>query len=120
MEPIFGPGRTPVVPSPTGEPLRDLDLLFQGEETQTGRIMLGVGVNSDAGLVGNIVLDEQNFDWSRWPTSWEDIRNGTAWRGAGEHFRIECRPRHGTAKLHASASWSPIGTIWRAGRSASP
>ena len=80
------------MPSPTGEPLHDLDLRFNGGETQTGRIMLGVGVNSDAGLVGNIVLDEQNFDWSRWPTSWEDIRNGEALRGAGEHFRIECVP----------------------------
>ena len=54
--------------------------------------MFGVGVNSDAGLVGSIVLDEQNFDWTRCPTSWEDIRNGTAWRGAGERFRIEAVP----------------------------
>ena len=33
----------------------------------TGRLMLGVGVNSDAGLVGNFVLDEQNFDITRLP-----------------------------------------------------
>ena len=91
-EPIFGPGRIPGEPPSTGEPLRDLNLLFKGEESQTGRIMLGVGVNSDAGLVGNIVLEEHNFDWSRWPSSWEDIRNGTAWRGAGEYFRIEAMP----------------------------
>ena len=32
-------------------------------EAQTGRFMLGVAVNSDAGLVGQILLDEQNFDW---------------------------------------------------------
>ncbi len=53
------------------------------EETMTGRLQLGVGVNSDAGLVGSLTLDEQNFDWTRLPTSWEDIRNGTAFRGAG-------------------------------------
>jgi outer membrane protein insertion porin family len=54
--------------------------------------MFGVGVNSDAGLVGSIILDEQNFDWTRWPTGWEDIRNGTAWRGGGERLRLEAVP----------------------------
>jgi outer membrane protein insertion porin family len=54
--------------------------------------MLGVGVNSDAGLVGNFVLDEQNFDITRLPRSWEDIRTGRAWRGAGQRMRIEANP----------------------------
>ena len=58
----------------------------------TGRLMFGIGVNSDAGLVGSVTLDEQNFDWSRFPTSWEDIRNGTAFRGAGQRFRLEAMP----------------------------
>jgi outer membrane protein insertion porin family len=62
------------------------------QETQTGRFMLGVGVNSNAGLVGSIVLDEQNFDWRRPPSSWDEIRNGTAWRGAGQRFRLEAAP----------------------------
>jgi outer membrane protein insertion porin family len=61
-------------------------------EAMTGRLMFGVGVNSDAGLVGSIVLDEQNFDWSKFPTSWEDIRNATAWRGLGQRMRIEAMP----------------------------
>ena len=54
--------------------------------------MLGVGVNSDAGVVGNIVVDERNFDWTRLPTSWEDVRNGTAFRGDGQRFRIDASP----------------------------
>ena len=54
--------------------------------------MFGVGVNSDAGLVGNITLDEQNFDWTKVPTSWEDIMEGRAFRGAGERFRLELVP----------------------------
>ena len=37
-------------------------------------------------------MDEQNFNWARFPNSWEDIRNGEAWRGAGEHFRLEAYP----------------------------
>ena len=74
------------------EPTRFIPLSPMLQETQTGRMMFGVGVNSDAGLVGSIVLDEQNFDWTRFPRSWEDIRNATAWRGAGQRFRIEAVP----------------------------
>ena len=81
-----------MIPTPTGEPLRDLPLRISPEETQTGRLMFGVGVNSDAGLVGNITLDEQNFDWTKVPTSWEDIMEGRAFRGAGERFRLELVP----------------------------
>ncbi|HZZ73191.1 MAG TPA: BamA/TamA family outer membrane protein [Pirellulales bacterium] len=72
--------------------VRPLDLDTYVNETQTGKLMFGVGVNSDSGLVGQIVLDEQNFDWTRFPTSWEDIRNGTAFRGNGERFRLEAAP----------------------------
>jgi outer membrane protein insertion porin family len=54
--------------------------------------MFGVGVNSNAGVVGSIVLDEQNFDWMRFPTSWDDFRTATAFRGAGQQFRIEAVP----------------------------
>jgi outer membrane protein insertion porin family len=61
-------------------------------EARTGRLMFGVGVNSDAGLIGNIVLSEQNFDILRPPTSWSDITNGTAWRGGGQKFKIEAMP----------------------------
>ncbi len=69
-----------------------VDLNINAAETMTGRLMLGVGVNSDAGLVGNFVLDEQNFDITRLPRSWEDIRDGQAWRGDGERLRIEANP----------------------------
>lgn len=80
----------------------DLDVAVA--ETQTGRIMFGAGVNSDAGLVGNILLEENNFDWRRWPTSWEDFRDGTAFRGAGEQFRMEAQP--GTQVQRYLVSWS--------------
>ena len=77
-------------PFVTVEPWLPVDVFTN--ETQTGKLMVGVGVNSDAGLIGNIVVDEQNFDISRWPTSWEDFRDGTAFRGAGQRFRLEASP----------------------------
>lgn len=73
-------------------------------EARTGRLMFGVGVNSNSGVVGNIVLSEQNFDIRRPPTSWDDIWNGTAWRGAGEKFRIEAMP--GTQMSRYLVDWT--------------
>jgi outer membrane protein insertion porin family len=75
-----------------GLPPHMADVNVDVDETQTGRLMFGVGVNSNAGLLGNIVLEENNFDISRPPRSWQDIVNGTAWRGAGQQFRIEAVP----------------------------
>jgi outer membrane protein insertion porin family len=69
-----------------------VDLFVDTNEAQTGRLMLGVAVNSDAGLTGQILLDEQNFDWTRYPTSWDDVTSGRAFRGGGERFRIEAMP----------------------------
>jgi outer membrane protein insertion porin family len=54
--------------------------------------MFGIGVNSDAGLVGSVVLNERNFDLFRPPTSLADILEGRAFRGAGQEFRLEAVP----------------------------
>jgi len=62
------------------------------EETHTGRFMFGAGINSDAGVTGQIVIDERNFDVTRVPTSFQDFVNGTAFRGAGQGFRMEAMP----------------------------
>jgi outer membrane protein assembly complex protein YaeT len=69
---------------------KNIDVVVK--EAPTGSFMLGVGVNSNDGLVGNIVLNERNFDILRPPTSFSDIFNGTAWRGGGQEFRIEASP----------------------------
>lgn len=86
--------------SPQGDPfdraLREppgyVDLDYYVTEARTGRLMFGAGFNSDAGVVGNIVLEENNFDIFRPPTSFHDLLNGTAWRGGGQRFRIEAIP----------------------------
>ena len=82
----FGP------PAQLEDPTMEIPLDVYVDETQTGRLMFGAGVNSNAGLVGQITLDEQNFDWRRFPRTWGDVRNGTAWRGSGQHLRIEAMP----------------------------
>ena len=68
------------------------DILVKVQETRTGSLMLGAGINSDNGFVGSIVLNERNFDLFRFPTSFADFFDGKAFRGAGQELRIEAVP----------------------------
>lgn len=65
---------------------------IQVTEARTGMFTIGAGINSDAGVTGQIILDERNFDITRFPRSWDDFVNGTAFRGAGQGFRLEAIP----------------------------
>ncbi len=67
-------------------------VLVQVEEDRTGSLLFGVGINSDAGATASIVLNERNFDITRFPTSWDDIWENRAFRGAGQELRIEAVP----------------------------
>lgn len=87
--------------SPQGDPFGDalnapapgfVDVNIDVTEGRTGRLMFGVGVNSDAGVVGQITLQEDNFDILRFPRSWADVTNGQAFRGRGQSFRLEAVP----------------------------
>ena len=68
------------------------DIEIRVNEANTGSLIFGVGVNSNTGLVGTIVLNERNFDIFNPPTSLQDFLNGRAWRGAGQNFRITAMP----------------------------
>lgn len=68
----------------------DLDVYVT--ETMTGKINIGGAYNSDNGLVGQFIIDERNFDLFRFPRSFRDITDGTAFRGAGQGFRLELVP----------------------------
>ena len=76
-------------------PPGQIDLGVDATTAQTGRLSFGVGVNSNSGVVGSIVLEENNFDIMNFPRSAEDIYSGRAFRkmrGHGEQFRIEAVP----------------------------
>lgn len=89
---LFGP---PPVPGPMeGLPPPGLpaDVIVDVQEAQTGRFMFGAGVNSDAGLTFQVVLDERNFDIHRFPRTLDDLIEGRALRGRGQRLRIEAIP----------------------------
>ncbi len=88
-------------------PPGQIDLGVDATTAQTGRLSFGVGVNSNSGVVGSIVLEENNFDIMNFPRSAEDIYSGRAFRklrGHGEQFRIEAVP--GNVVSRYLVSWT--------------
>jgi hypothetical protein len=81
-----------VPPNAGRTPCEFKDILVSVQEQRTGSLIFGVGVNSDAGLTGSIILNERNFDVTRRPTSVDDLLDGHAFRGAGQELRIEVVP----------------------------
>jgi outer membrane protein assembly complex protein YaeT len=77
-------------PRDPNNPVKDIEVRVQ--EASTGSLLFGVGVNSDSGLTGSIVLNERNFDLFNPPTSLDDFLEGRAFRGAGQEFRAEAVP----------------------------
>lgn len=96
--PAFGPSGQVVQPNPFDivnpvlETAPEIPFDVFLEEERTGRFIFGVGVNSDAGLTGQVVIDEQNADWRALPRSWQDVWDGYAFRGGGQRFRLEAMP----------------------------
>ncbi len=61
-------------------------------EGQTGMVMFGAGVDSSHGVIGQIVLEQRNFDITDWPDSFEEFIRGKAFKGAGQRMRLSLEP----------------------------
>ncbi|MFO7902611.1 MAG: BamA/TamA family outer membrane protein [Pirellulaceae bacterium] len=90
--PYLGPEGDLNVPPRQQLPGTPVPLDVRVEEARTGRFMLGAGINSDAGVTGQITIDERNFDLFGFPTSWSEVWSGQAFRGRGQAFRLEAMP----------------------------
>jgi outer membrane protein insertion porin family len=62
------------------------------EEGKTGSVMVGAGIASDQGLIGQFTYDQRNFDILNFPESWSEFFTGQAFKGAGQHFRLSINP----------------------------
>lgn len=78
--------------TPVGEAPDFRDAMVNLTEGQTGSIMLGAGISSDSGLIGNITFDQRNFDIFDTPDSAGELFTGQAFRGAGQRLRISLNP----------------------------
>jgi outer membrane protein assembly complex protein YaeT len=61
-------------------------------EGQTGSVMLGAGVGSDSGVIGQLIFDQRNFDIHDLPESFGEFITGKAFKGAGQALRIAFQP----------------------------
>lgn len=89
--------------TPTGRQEGVRDALVQVKEGRTAEFLIGVGVSSTSGLLGNISLTQRNFDLFGWPRSWRDISEGRAWKGAGQTLRVSAEP--GTEMMRFYIDW---------------
>lgn len=73
-------------------------------EGQTGMIMLGAGVGSDSGVIGQLIFEQRNFDFKDKPKSLWEMFTGKAYKGGGQTFRIALEP--GTEVSQYSVSFT--------------
>jgi outer membrane protein assembly complex protein YaeT len=79
--------------SPVGEEPGVRDVLVDlVENEQANRILFGAGIGSNNGLVGQFVIENQNFDLFDWPRSLGELFRGQAFRGAGQSLRLQAEP----------------------------
>jgi outer membrane protein insertion porin family len=77
---------------PVGDKPDQRDAMVTIKEGQTGSVMLGAGIASDSGVMGQITLDQRNFDITDWPENWTQLITGQAFRGAGQRLRLSASP----------------------------
>ena len=84
--------RDGAVITPSGDAPDQRDAQVNIIEGQTGSIMLGAGVASDSGVIGQLIFEQRNFDIHNKPESLMDFITGKAFKGAGQSLRIALAP----------------------------
>jgi len=78
--------------TPSGELPGQRDAQVSVIEGQTGSIMLGAGVSTDSGVIGQLIFQQRNFDISDTPENLGEFFTGDAFKGAGQILRIALEP----------------------------
>jgi len=79
------------------------DILVQVTEAQTSNLIIGAGISSRDGLIGNVEFKQRNFDLFGWPKSWSEFIRGKSFKGAGQTLRISAEP--GTELMRFGIEW---------------
>lgn len=78
---------------PTGDDPGRRDVEIHVEEAErSGDFLFGVGVTSNSGFVGSIVLDLKNFDLFDYPRDWKEFIKFRSFFGGGQRLRLEFLP----------------------------
>ncbi len=92
----------PIAPTNSEADHRDAEVHVK--EGMTGMIMPGVGVSSNAGVIGRLIYQQRNFDITDWPESFGEFITMKAFKGAGQTLKIALEP--GTQISQYSVSFS--------------
>ena len=68
------------------------DIKVNITEGQTGSLMFAGGVSSDSDVIGQMILEQRNFDITDWPASFGEFITGQSFKGAGQSLRIALEP----------------------------
>ncbi len=85
---------------PVGGDGNTRDLLVTLTEARTGEFLVGMGVSSREGLLGNISFTQRNFDIAGWR---RPQAGGQRFKGAGQTFSIVLEP--GTEVMRFKVEW---------------
>ncbi len=89
--------------TPVGREPKSRDVLVHVVEGKTAEFLVGAGISSNSGLLGNVTLTQRNFDLFGWPKSWRQFITGQSFKGAGQTFRIVAEP--GTELMRFHVEW---------------
>ncbi|MHC4726139.1 MAG: outer membrane protein assembly factor BamA [Planctomycetota bacterium] len=80
----------PVAPASGAENAKDIKVDIK--EGQTGSLMFAGGVSSDSDVIGQMILEQRNFDITDWPESFGEFITGNAFKGAGQTMALRLSP----------------------------
>jgi len=78
--------------TPIGDQPDTRDALVTMEQGQTAQFVIGAGVSTDAGLIGQISLTQKNFDIADYPRSIGELMQAQAFKGNGQYFQLLLEP----------------------------
>jgi outer membrane protein insertion porin family len=81
---------SPITPPNNAAGVRDA--LVDVAEGNTGQWGFGAGISTNVGLVGQLSLEQKNFDIANPPRSFDEFIRGQSFKGAGQFFRILLEP----------------------------
>ena len=88
---------------PIGDQEGYRDLLVEVTEGRTANFIIGIGANSNTGVIGNISFTQRNFDLLGWPGPGREFWRGRAFKGAGQRLTVSAEP--GTDLSRFNVSW---------------
>jgi outer membrane protein insertion porin family len=78
--------------TPVGREPGRRNALVEITEGKTAEFLIGAGISSNHGLLGNVSFRQRNFDILNWPKSWREFMTAQGWKGAGQTFSVVAQP----------------------------